>query len=278
MCHYKFYTRALKNELSDKLHELKEESDSHLEVKQVDDLYEVIYELQGEQEKCDEFMAHVISDVIQKQAIIKECREYLKVKEELSILEQREVADAFLRNNYLSRQEGFSYMTYYLLYVPIFKEIKARQGFHIEGWLAFRIQKYKTVIRDTLQQFTADYLAKKEVVSFIKLMRDVSLLAVPLEDKMHILCTKEGKLELYNAEYKRVTGHYIKKYCKELLLDSTLMREDLLLHVLITISPKEIIVHHGENLKSKQFLNTLEIIFDQGIRLCKGCKFCEKLE
>lgn len=278
MCHYKFYTRALKNELSDKLIELKEESDSCLEVKPVDDLYEVVYELQGEKEKCDESMAHVICDVIQKQAIIKECREYLRIKEKLSVLEQREVSDAFLRNNYLSRQEGFSYMTYYLLYVPIFKEIREQQGFHIEGWLNFRIQKYRALIRDTLQQFTADYLAKKEVVSFIKLMRDVSLLAVPLEEQMHILCTKEGKLELYNSEYKRVTGHYIKKYCRELLLDSTLLREDLLLHVLITISPKEIIIHHKENLKSKQFLNTLEIIFEQGISLCKGCAFCEKIE
>lgn len=280
MCHYTFYTKGLKEEIEGKLKELvnDQEIDGQIEIKGIKHMYELHYESLIDKEQSDECLAHVMSDIIQEQAILKVCKCYLKSREDLSVLERREVTDAFMRNNYLSRQEGFSYITYYLLYLPMYKEIKEKQTLNIEGWLQFRLNKYKILLKDILEQFTEDYMAKKDVVSFIKLMRDASLLAVPLEDVIHVVYQQEGKIHIYDKKLKNVTGHYIKKYCKELLLDSTLTREDLLLHVLITISPKKIVIHKTENMKTKQFMNTLEIIFEDNITYCTKCEFCEKDE
>ena len=280
MCHYIFYTRNLKEEMMGKVEALVQdhEINGQMEIKSVHHIYELHYDSNIGKEKSDEALAHVLSDMIQEQAILKVCKRYLKSREDLSIIERREITEAFMRNNYLSRQEGFSYITYYLLYLPIHKEIKEKQTLNIEGWLAFRLAKYKILLRDILEQFIEDYMAKKEVVSFIKLMREASVLAVPLEEVIHVVYKREGKIHIYNKNLKNVTSYYIKKYCKELLLDSTLTREDLLLHVLITVCPKKIIIHKTENIKTKRFMNTLEIIFEDNITYCTGCELCEKDE
>ena len=280
MCHYTFYTKSLKDEIALKLAELIEENeiDSKVEIRDKAALYELYYETTMNKNPCDEAIAHMMSDIIQKQAILKVCQTYLKDRDDLSFVERREITDAFLRNNYLSRQEGFSYVTYYLLYLPVYNEIKEKQTLNIEGWLQFRLGKYKILLKDILEQFIEEYMTKKEVVTFIKFMRDVSLLAVPLEEEIHVVYEMEGKVQIYNKGLKNVTGYYIKKYCKDLLLDSTLTREDLLLHVLITICPKNITIHRRENMKTKQFMNTLEIIFEENIRYCEGCDFCKPEE
>lgn len=280
MCHYIFYTRSLKEEMTGKIELLikEHEIDGQVEIKDIHHMHELHYKSNEDKKKSDESLAHVMSDMIQEQAILKVCRHYLKNREDLSVLERREITDAFMRNNYLSRQEGFSYITYYLLYLPIYKEIKEKQTLNIEGWLLFRVDKYKILLKDILEQFIEDYMAKKEVVSFIKLMREASLLAVPLEEILHVIYKPEGKIHIYDKKLKNVTSHYIKKYCKELLLDSTLKREDLLLHVLITICPKKIVIHKAENMKTKQFMNTLEIVFEENITYCTGCELCKKDE
>lgn len=280
MCHYIFYTRSLKEKMVEKIELLMKECeiDGQVEIKDIHRMYEFHYKSNEDKTKSDESLAHVVSDMIQEQVILKVCRHYLKNRGDLSILERREIEDAFMRNNYLSRQEGFSYITYYLLYLPIYKEIKEKQTLNIEGWLLFRLDKYKILLKDILEQFIDDYMAKKEVVSFIKLMREASLLAVPLEEVIHVIYEPEGKIHIYDKKLKNVTSHYIKKYCKELLLDSTLKKEDLLLHVLITICPKEIVIHKAENMKTKQFMNTLEIVFEENITYCTGCELCKKDE
>ena len=278
MNHYIFYTTHLKDSILLKIEALIKEQgiQGQVKIKKNDSIYEIHYESEGNKQNTDEALAHIMNEMIQEQSISKVCKQYLKNREDLSRLERREIAEAFMKNNYLSRQEGFSYMTYYLLYLPVYKEIKEKQTLHIEGWILFRLDKYKIILRDILEQFIEDYMTKKDVVSFIKVMRDASLLAVPLEEVMHIVYKQEGKIHLYDKNLRNVTSHYIKKYCKDLLLDSTLTKEDLLLHVLITVCPKKIVMHKTENMKTKQFMNTLEIIFEENMTYCTECELCQK--
>lgn len=281
MCRYEFFTQTLKEELMDKINEFLQEDDINYnyEIGEMNSMsskmFHIIYELSGKQEKCDEGIAHVICDVIQKNAIKNVCHQLLRNREDLTIHEREEISQAFLLNNYISRQEGISYATYYWIYLPVYKEMKEKRTLNLEGWLHFRLEKYKILLNDILEQFVADYVAKKDVVNFIRLLREATLLAVPLETCIHIVYSEEGKIQLYNKERINVTGHYIKKYCKDLLLDSMLTREDLILHVLITISPKNLVIHQAKYMKNKQFVSTLEIIFGESITYCKGCYLCE---
>ena len=277
MCCYMLYTSRYKKELLVKLEELEQEEEmaNEIEVRQIGSIYEVACLMEDTKEFCDEQLAHVMSDLIQKQVISRVCITYLKSKEELRHIDKRNIMNAFMNNNYLSRQEGFSSFTYYLLYVPILQEIKKTGVFNIEGWIQFRTQKYQILLSDLLEQFVLDYSMKKEVVTFIKLMRDISILSVPLEEILHLIYNTEGLPQLYNKDMKNMTGFYIRQYCKDLLLDSTLTREDYILHILISISPKQLIIHQSAKAREQQFLKTLEIIFDENVAYCKGCLYCE---
>ena len=276
MCHYMLYTSLCKKELLQKLEELEqEEMANELDIKLQGSVYIIDCSLKGSKEFCDEQLAHVLSDLIQKQVISKVCITYLNVREEIGQLDKRDIIEAFISNNYLSRQEGFSSFTYYLLYVPILQEIKECGAFNIEGWMRFRTQKYQILLSDMLEQFILDYSMKKEVVTFIKLMRDMSILSTPTEQVIHLIYNSSGVPQLHNKEMKNMTGSYIRQYCKEFLLDSTLTREDYILHILISISPSQLVIHQCRRAREPQFLKTLEIIFDDNIIYCKGCLYCE---
>ena len=281
MCCYAFFTQTLKEELMDKINEFLQEDEIiyTCEVTLLNSTlpktFKMSYKLNGNKEKCDEGVAHVICDVIQKSVIQKVCDQFLRNREDLTASEHKEISEAFLLNNYVSRQEGVSYASYYWVYLPIYKALKEKSALNLEGWIQFRLQKYKVLLTDILEQFVADYVAKKDVVCFIRLLREATLLAVPLEECIHIVYDKEGRIQLYNKEQLNITGHYIKKYCKDLILDSTLTREDLILHVLITVSPKKLLIHQAKYMKNRQFVNTLEIIFGESISYCKGCHLCE---
>ena len=277
MCPYILYTIHYKEEILAKIKEIEEQEAlrGKLSVKPIGDLWEICYEIEEGKEYSDEIVAHVISDVIQKQAIYRVCHKKLKVLDELTSIEKSEVTSAFVTQNYLSKQEGFSSITYYLIYMPILLEVQKEGLFNIDGWIQFRIKKYKILLSDLLEQFIMDYEMKKDVITFIRLMRDVSMLSVPLEDVIHLIYNKEGIPQLYDKTMKNVTGHYIKKYCKELILDSTLHEEDWMLHILITLVPKKIVIHGKSLARQKKFLKTLEIIFDESIEYCSGCDYCK---
>ena len=277
MCHYMLYTSLCKKEILEKLEELEQEEEmaNELDIKLQGTIYKIDCLLEGTKEFCDEQLAHVLSDLIQKQVINKVCTTYLKSREEIGQLDKKDIIETFINNNYLSRQEGFSSFTYYLLYVPILQEIRERRGFNIEGWMCFRTQKYQILLSDMLEQFILDYSMKKEVVTFIKLMRDMSILSTPTEQVIHLIYNSAGVPQLHNKEMKNMTGSYIRQYCKELLLDSTLTREDYILHILISISPSQLVIHQRRRAREPQFLKTLEIIFDDNITYCKGCLYCE---
>lgn len=271
------YTSKYSTELLEQLKALSKEEDyiKQLECNKLEACDQIICRIQDSKEKCDESMAHVLSDLLQREAIYKVCKAYLKEREDLSIDEKREAIEIFKVNHYLSRQDGSSYVTYYLVYVPILQELQENNGLHIEGWLNFRMQKYKILLQDLLEQFISDYTMKKEIVGFLKMMREVNILSLSLEDVLHLSYSPEGKVLLLNKNMKNVTALYIKRYCRELLVDSTLSREDLIMHILITVCPKELIVHQKENAKEAQFLKTLEVVFDNNLKYCTGCAYCK---
>lgn len=282
MCQYQFYTTKYQQVLEEKINDLVVEEDAHLDIEKEKGSYKIVYELPAEtlnaEEKCNEFIAHVMSDIIQKQAIIKICQDFFKEITEIATIDQIEITDAFLCKNYLSRQEGFSYVTYYLLYLPILYEIRRYKGFNIDGWINFRIEKYQMMLRELLIQFTEEYLSKREVVEFVNLLRTASLLSIPLEEELHVIYFSEERILLYNKAHHNITSEYIRKYCKDLILDHALKPEDFILHILITVNPAKVFVHHKNRIKNKSLLSTLEIIFDTHLIYCESCEFCKSIE
>lgn len=223
-----------------------------------------------------ETLAHIIGEIVQQYVLEELTDNVLQQKKELSIQDRKEIKNSFIANNYLSRQDGFSYITYYLVYLPLLDMIKKSNSINIEGWITFRMQGYKAVLEDMLEEFVAEYLAKKEMLYFIRLAREMSRLKEPIEDTLHLVYEPNGMVNIFNAKMENKTQSYIKEYCEELSLDNTLNKEDLLMHIFITLCPRKIIVHQQQNARRPQFLQTLQGLFWMQISYCGGCDFCKK--
>ena len=226
----------------------------------------------------EEKIAHIITDIVQKYIIYKVCEDYLNTSEDISKSDKKNIKEAFINKQYLSRQEYFSSYTYYLIYIPILNEIKTEKKLNIDGWIRFRIKKYCVLINDLLEQFIMDYSMKKEVLTFIKIMREISTLTSPNHDEINLVYDDKNNIQIYNKFMQNMTKAYIKEYCNDFLMDNTLTREDYLLHILISISPSHITVHDTKKKHSVMpFFRTLEIIFEDSITYCEGCHYCKDI-
>lgn len=274
MCRYIFYTTKYKLQLLKKLEELDLGDKDSFELTQDGDIYEVVYSFKKSQIDRLEVLTQVISDIVQKETIIQMTEAYLMKRKDLEILDKKEIKKRFVAYNYLSTQEGFSALTYYLVYRPIQETLKAYQEINIDGWLNFRTHKYDIILTDILEQFVEDYLLKKDIIRFIKMVREMSSLNVPLEDTLHLIYKKDSQMVLLNEYMEEVTASYTQEYCQDLLADDTLSEEDLIMNILLAIAPRKIIVHQRQRAKHPQFIKTLESIFGIHMRYCKGCEYC----
>ncbi|MDF2614687.1 MAG: Sporulation protein YtxC [Clostridia bacterium] len=270
------YTTKYKDDLQNKFKEAQHENDlaDTFDIAQVGDIYRVRCCANDILPESIETLAHIASDIVQKESLMQIAGGYLKQRKDISLIDKREIERRFVTNNYLSRQEGFSSLNYYFVYTPILAELKSHNRLNIDGWVRFRTCKYRIILEDILEQFIEDYFIKKDIIQFIKMVREISSMNDPLEDTLHLICTQSGRMRILNEDMEDVTTKYTQEYCKELLTDSTLNKEDLIMNILITVCPRRIIVHQKERAKHPEFFKTLEGIFGINIKYCSGCKYC----
>ncbi len=271
-----FYTTRYKKDLLEKLEELREENEliNTFDIAQDGNIYRMSYTVNQNEPDIIEVFAHIASDIVQKQGIFQVAEDYLKERKDLGIIDRREIQRRFVTNNYLPRQEGFSALSYYLIYLPLLDNLKQCHEINLDGWLKFRTYKYKIVLEDILEQFVEDYLIKKGIVKVIKMIREISQQSDSLEDTLHLVYLKNGEVSILNELMEEVTASYMNEYCKELFADSTLNKEDLIMNILIAVCPRRIIVHQKERARHPQFIKTLEGIFGMNIKYCSGCIYC----
>lgn len=276
MCQCVLYTTKYKNELAEKVKELESENEliSQLNLTYHGEVCRLDYASEYTEINIIETFAHVASDIVQKTGILQTAEEYLSQRKDLIFADKEEIKRRFIANNYLAKQEGFSAITYYLIYIPILTDLKLSEELNIDGWLRFRIGQYKSVLVELLEQFIEDYFIKKDIIKFINMIKEINHLSAPLEEVLHLVYTKTGRMKLLNKAMQEVTAYYMHKYCDELLSDQSLSKEDLMMNIFITVCPGKIVIHQKEKAQHPEFIDTLESIFGINIEHCKGCEYC----
>lgn len=242
-----------------------------------------IYSFCFEVEKSDkilmlETLATIISNIVQSQMLIKIAKEYLKERTDLTIKEKREIENMFILNNYVAKEEGVSYISYYLLYTPILKALEEQKILNIDGWLLFRTHQYKTILEDILEQTVFDYQTQKDYIKFVNLLRESRKLQESLESTLHLISDKNHKMKVFNSNKEESTKEYIKKYCTDLIKDTEVTYEDIIMNIFITVCPEKVIIHNKKEYNNLQFIETLEMIFEGQMEYCEGCSLCTEIE
>ncbi|OON97399.1 MAG: hypothetical protein ATN36_03690 [Epulopiscium sp. Nele67-Bin005] len=246
------------------------------QLEEYDDYGEVIYTASNtEQKVVGEILAGIICDIIQEEILAHFATKYLSRYNDISEADKKEIKTIFLETTYIKKEDGVSYISYYLLYVPILEFIEEIHTINVEGWLKFRTSQYQTILEDAIEQTIYDYEMQQDYRRFLNYLKEMRRNQVLSKEILHVLCTQTNGLILYDENLVQVTDEYIDIYCKD--IDKTSVTgEDLFMHIMITLCPTGIVVHKAEKYNNPNFIHTLGELFEEQIVMCEGCDFCDR--
>lgn len=156
------------------------------------------------------------------------------------------------------------------LFLSTLAYIMEHKSILLDGFVNFRIQEYITILDDTIDLAVNKFLIEREYSEFIHLLKlyinskecetGVTHLiysngeSILLDDKKNIISITDN---IFNAKY---------------LSDITFSSNDYALNTLLTILPEQINIHLLD--PKDEFINTLELIFDDRIKFCTDCNLC----
>lgn len=160
-----------------------------------------------------------------------------------------------------------------------FKEILERSNLiNLNGFINFRLKFIKLYAAQVVERCIDSYLMKKEYMDFISIIKLISDAEEGEYDVVNVICN-HGKLQVYDKNMKKLTYLSNAEFSAE--LNSKVAYDESVINILLSVSPKKIILHESKlDKKNKEELNTVEIIkkiFEGKIEICKGCKYCDLL-
>ncbi|WMJ78757.1 MULTISPECIES: sporulation protein YtxC [unclassified Sedimentibacter] len=159
-----------------------------------------------------------------------------------------------------------------------FKEILERSNIiNLNGFINFRLKFIKLYAAQVVERCIDSYLMKKEYMDFISIIKLISDAEEGEYDVANVIFSDQ-KLQIYDKNMKKIT-YFDNNAEFSAELDSKMTYDETVINLLLSVSPKKIIIHESKiDKKDKEALNTLEIIkkiFEGKIEICKGCKYCD---
>lgn len=151
------------------------------------------------------------------------------------------------------------------------KYIRENNSMIIDGFVYFRLKKYLEYLDEVVDNAVNKFIIEKEYREFISLLRVyiesraskyvllhliyINGESVLLDEKRNIVSVSEN---IYNAKY---------------LSDISFSSNDFALNTLLCLLPQKLEIHLID--KEDEFINTLKLIFQDRVFICKECDICK---
>lgn len=157
------------------------------------------------------------------------------------------------------------------LYNSLYSFISNNKVLLLDGFINFRLQAYTAILDDIVAESVNNYIIEKEYMEFISLLKlyinsqknnsnIVHLIyntseSILLDENKNLILNSE---EIFNAKY---------------LSDISFSANDYTLNSLLNLLPKKIYIHLIDN-QMDEFINTLQLIFENRVSICLNCEIC----
>ena len=115
-------------------------------------------------------------------------------------------------------------------------------------------------------------------MDFISIIKLISEVDEGEYDIVNIMCNNQ-RLQVYDKNMKKLSYIGNAEFSAE--LGSKVAYDETIINILLSVSPKKIILHEANiDKKNKEVQMTIEIvkkIFEGKYEICKGCKYCNLL-
>ncbi len=225
------------------------------------------------------YISNILYKVVLNEYKEKELLDYLTenyffLKQEEIMEVEDEVMKTFLENKSLN----FDNLIYCLNKVNnIIEKIKScleeNSEINIDGFIRFRMKELREDIEDIIDKVIESYMVEKEYKEFIKLLKYFVEIQESKIEEINIIISESGNYSIIDRNKKDIFNEFMKDLI-ECKLDSDVKMEDIIISGLITNSPKKVIIHGKGNCLNKEFIDTIENVFENKVSFCNGCMLC----
>ena len=149
--------------------------------------------------------------------------------------------------------------------------IKENKAMILDGFVYFRLKAYLEYLDEIVDSGVNKFIIEKEYREFIGLLRVYVESKVPEYNLLHLIYINGESILL---DEKRNTVSISKNiYDAKYLSDISFSSNDFALNTLLCLLPRRIEIHLIDN--EDEFINTLKLIFEGRITICKDCDMCK---
>lgn len=152
--------------------------------------------------------------------------------------------------------------------------LEENEEINIKGFITFRMKELREDIEEIIDKVVEEYMVEKEYKEFVKLLKYFVDIQESKIEKINIYIHEGGGYELKDGYGNDIFNEFMKEL-SECKIDTEAKIEDIIISGLITIAPKQVIIHHKENCLNAEFIETIVNVFGDRVFYCTGCTNCE---
>lgn len=154
----------------------------------------------------------------------------------------------------------------------ITKFVDENDHIDLEGFINFRLRFYLNELNDLVDIFVEKLEMEKEYNEFIKLLKYFIDIQPPKLDLINLFIYSPSEFKLVDKGGKVIDKDYVFSLIDD-FGETPLSEDDFLISSLISLSPKELVIHNTGKVKTEIF-DTITKIFDGRITNCSDCRHC----
>ena len=161
---------------------------------------------------------------------------------------------------------------YSILYDDFFNFLSDNKCIIFSGFINFRIKDYILVLEEIADEAVNSFILEKEYLEFVSLLKLYINSQKSNCDIVHLIYSSEHSI-LLNKD-KSIINISEEVFRAKFLSDISFSSNDYALNALLTLLPKKIYIHLID-MCIDEFINTLQLVFENRIEICTDCNICK---
>lgn len=146
---------------------------------------------------------------------------------------------------------------------------------NIEGFLHFRLQDYQQELKRVVDDAVESYLTEKEYREFVRLLKYFLDLQQPKIDLVHLAVDDKGQFQITDQRFNKIDPRDWEEFDLE-DYEGDNDYEDVLVSMLVSVAPRQIMLHQNVLPRYPRAVETLRRIFDRRLLFCQNCAYCRQ--
>lgn len=149
--------------------------------------------------------------------------------------------------------------------------VKENKAMILDGFVYFRLRAYLEYLDEVVDSGVNQFVIEKEYREFISLLRVYVESKVPEYNLLHLIYINGESILL--DEKRNIVSVSENIYNAKYLSDISFSSNDFALNTLLCLIPRRIEIHLIDD--EDEFINTLKLIFEGRVTICKDCDMCK---